>query len=144
MSETTPPSNPPPNRASGSLRQVAKALLLCRHAQELSEQCSTSLRNGNLEVLNELQNRKQTIIEELAHVSQGLDVANLPELRQSVERLRLLLHAEIRTTQNEASNLQEQLVAVRNSQKRLIHARQYDNAASAYLPQRDHQLSACG
>jgi hypothetical protein len=121
-----------------------KALLICALAEALSTQCTKTLRRGSDDGLLDLQARKHTIIEELAGLLRGLDVAALPELHLAVERLRTALRAETGALTEASVGLQNELISVNAAQRRLTHARQYDTAAMSPSPRGGGQLSASG
>ena len=62
---------------TSSTSTETKALLLCRHSEEISIQIVHSIRSGD-DLLNSLQLRKHTLIEELAPLLQVLDLGHLP------------------------------------------------------------------
>lgn len=121
-----------------------KAVLICTLAEDLSTQCTLHLRHGAMDGLLDLQARKHQIIEELASLLRGLDVAALPEVQRAVDRLRTALRAETSVLAEASHSLQHELISVTAAQRRLTHARQYDTAAMSSLPAEDRQLSVTG
>jgi hypothetical protein len=120
-----------------------KALLICTVAEDLSMQCTIHLRHGAMDGLLDLQARKHQIVEELAAILRGLDVAALPELHRAVERLRAALRLETSALTDASHTIQNELISVNAAQRRLTHARHYSTAALS-LPLQGSQLSVTG
>ena len=121
----------------------AKALLLCRHSEEISIQIIHSIRIGD-DILNSLQLRKHTLIEELAPLLQVLDLGNLPELRLAVDRLKATLQSEMRTLAETSSCLRAEYSSVGTAQRRLTQARGYEPVEQPLPPERQGALSDRG
>jgi len=121
-----------------------KALLLCQHGEELSEQCATSIRSKSIDSLIESQARKNTIIEELAAILPTLDLTQCPDLQRAVGRLREALQAEMSMLTGAVGDLQHELLTVSAAQRRLVQARHYETAVHALSPAGGGHLSTCG
>ena len=120
-----------------------KAVLLCAHAQELSQECVIAARHGEMETLIDLQARKQTVIQELTVLLKIPDVADSPVLQKAVGLLREALRAEAHGFAAGAETLRNELIAANAAQRRLTQAQRYDTGGQS-LPHGGSQLSVCG
>jgi len=128
---------------AGTQDPHAKAALLCAHAEDLSNQCTIAFQHGGMDSLLELQARKHTIVQELAVLLKGIDVAGSPELAYAVESLRAALREETRIFAEGTEHLRQELLTVNAAQRRLTQAQRYDTAGQS-LPVGGVQLSICG
>ena len=120
-----------------------KAALLCAHAQDLSGQCVIAARHDEMDCLRDLQERKQTILEELTSILKSGDYTWSPLLQQAVGALREALRTEALAFSETSQALQGELQAMNGAQRRLTQVHRYGTAGRV-LPVGGNQLSICG
>jgi hypothetical protein len=137
-------SDPNPSPPTASPADPAKALLLCKHAEELSRHCLIAIRNGATERMLNLQARKHVVVQALAATLRSLDLDQFPDLCRAANAFRESLRTEAGALADAAKKLQNDLLTLAAAQQRLANARRYDIAAPPAPRKNGGQFSASG